>query len=84
MRALTVLVLASAMTLSGCAHNYVVTLNNGSRVTASTKPRLERGNYYFKDMQGRDSYVPAGRVREIAPASMAEDEASKFKVPAQK
>jgi hypothetical protein len=81
MRVLLVLILGSAIALSGCAHQYVLTLTNGTRVTSSTKPRLERGNYYFKDIRGRDSFVPAGRVREVAPASMAEDETSKFKVP---
>ena len=84
MKAPTILALASAMMLSGCANRYVLTLHNGARVTTSTRPRLERGNYYFKDSQGRDSFVPAGRVREVAPASMAEDETSKFKPPVQK
>jgi hypothetical protein len=79
MKTIALLSLLGCLALSGCAHNYVITLNNGSRFTTSTKPRLERGNYYFTDMNGRKSYVPGGRVREIAPASMASDEASKFK-----
>jgi hypothetical protein len=65
MKKLLFLIVAS-LALTGCAHNYLVTLNNGSQVTATTKPRLERGYYFFKDSQGRNSYVAAGRVREIS------------------
>jgi hypothetical protein len=65
--------------LSGCSHRYVVTLNNNMRLTATTKPRLKGGNYYFKDAQGKETYVPSGRVKEIAPASMANEEKKPFK-----
>ena len=60
--------------LTGCAHNYVVTLNSGIRVSTTSKPRLVQGRYYFKDAAGREVALPAARVREIAPASMARDE----------
>jgi len=64
--------------LAGCARHYVVTLNNGSRISTMSKPRLENGNYVFKDAKGQPGSVFAGSVREIAPASMSKSENSKF------
>lgn len=58
------------LAFSGCARNYVLTLRNGSQLTADNKPRLKNGAYVFKDTQGQQMTVPAGRVAEIAPASM--------------
>ena len=65
--------------LCGCSHTYVITLNNGTKLVTASKPRLEKGMYVFKDAKGVTSYEPAGRVREIAPASMAQDKESDFK-----
>ena len=67
--------------LTGCAHNYVMTLTNGSQIITASKPRLERSSYVYKDAKGRDCFVPAGRVREIAPASMAKEEKPMFGAP---
>jgi hypothetical protein len=67
--------------LTGCQHQYVLTLTNGSRLTSANKPRLKNGIYVFKDAQGREARIAAGRVREVAPASMVKDEKSQFKVP---
>lgn len=73
--------LGGLLVLSGCARGYVITMNNGERIKAATKPHFERGFYYFKDASGRPAEpVSAGRIREIAPASMVEPEpASVFK-----
>ena len=60
--------------LTGCAHNYVVTLSTGMRLSATSKPRLVQGRYYFKNAAGQEVFLPAVRVREIAPASMAKEE----------
>ena len=67
--------------LSGCAHQYVMTLTNGTRITSSTKPRLEHGAYYYKDSHGQRLAISAGRVREIAPASMVKEEKPMFGAP---
>ncbi len=70
--------------LTGCAHSYVMTLTNGTQIFTASKPRLERSSYYYKDARGRDCFVPAGRVREIAPASMVKEEKPMFGAPPKK
>ena len=57
--------------LTGCANRYVITLNNGSRITTKGKPHLENGAYAYKDTKGEPGSVFAGSVREVAPASMS-------------
>ena len=76
-RFLPALLLLSVL-LAGCARNYVITLNNGTRVTTRGKPKLQGGTYLFKDAKGQPAQVSAGRVREIAPASMAREESTQF------
>jgi len=76
--------LLGLIALSGCSHRYVMTLNNGTRITTANKPQLKGSTYYFKDRSGRTNSEPAGRVREIAPASMVSDENTKFKAPTRK
>jgi hypothetical protein len=48
------------------------------QITTASKPKLQHGQYVFKDGAGRLQYVSQGRVREIAPASMAGDDKRKF------
>ena len=56
--------------LAGCAsHQYVVTLNNGYRMMATGKPKLEGLNFVFTDPKGRTNSIPSVRVRAITPVS---------------
>jgi hypothetical protein len=50
-------------------------------MTTSSKPKLKNGFYYFKDPQGKETFVSQGRVREIAPSSMSKDEKTQFRAP---
>ena len=78
MSKISLLILLSLTVLCGCAHTYVITLDNGKRITTASKPKLENGRYVFKDAMGHPSYVATGRVREIAPASMMKEEKPMF------
>lgn len=77
MRTLILLVLIALLT-GGCARRYTITTNGGGQIQAKGKPRLEGGAYIYKDLQGRPSSVPAGRVREIAPASMVQSSKDQY------
>lgn len=78
MKKLVFVLLVGQSLLCGCAHTYVITLSDGRRITTAGKPRLENGRYTFKDNAGRPASVSAGRVKEIAPASMVEEEKPMF------
>jgi hypothetical protein len=63
------ILLTGLLLLCGCARHYVITMSNGSQIGTRSKPQFKNGVYVFKDANGNESYVPAGRVTEIAPAS---------------
>ena len=67
------------LSLCGCAHQYVMKLTNGMKISTPSKPQLRGSNYYFKDARGEEQAIPQSRVMEIEPESMAKEE-SKFKV----
>ncbi len=71
MKKSTPLLLLMLFVALGCARHYTITTNNGSQILARGKPRLENGAYIYTDTQGRRASVPAGRVREVSPSSMA-------------
>ncbi|HEY5911408.1 MAG TPA: hypothetical protein VJA21_12480 [Verrucomicrobiae bacterium] len=78
-RLLTSLLIALLLVTCGCARHYIMRLSNGGQLTTYSKPRLKGASYYFKDAKGQLRVVPASRVAEIMPASMAKEEKSPFK-----
>ena len=72
------LLLIALVASSGCASHYVITLSNGMQIDTKGKPKLKDNSYTFKDALGRESSISAGRVSQIAPASMAKDSHSTF------
>ncbi len=81
MNRLALSLMVGCLTLCGCARHYVLKLSNGSEFNTRSKPRLVDGSYHFKDAQGRDSSIPASRVVEVAPASMAHEDERTFTPP---
>jgi hypothetical protein len=71
---MAVLLLIGALTLSGCASNYVMKLNNGAQITSVGKPKLKDNTYYYRDAKGTTHAIATSRVREVEPASMASQE----------
>lgn len=80
MKTTVILLLFSVLALSGCSRHYVMTMNNGTQVVATSKPRLQGGTYYYKDANGTEQVMPQGRVRQVSPGSSAKVEANPFKV----
>jgi hypothetical protein len=60
----------------GCARNYAITTSSGRVITTNGKPVYDKANSCFRytDVRGEARTIPAGSVREIAPASDARDE----------
>jgi uncharacterized lipoprotein YajG len=56
---------------AGCKSPYKITLTNGTVLTTSSRPKLDKttNSYTYKDAQGKTVVIPAGRIREIEPLS---------------
>lgn len=67
-----------ALSLCGCAHQYVMKLTNGQQVTCPGKPKLKGAYYCYKGPHGEEEAIPQSRVLEVEPASMVSEE-TKFK-----
>ncbi len=74
MKRLALPLLFGLLALAGCSTQYVIKLTNGAEITTPSKPKRQGGAYVFKDAKGEQRMIPAGRVREIEPASMAKQE----------
>jgi hypothetical protein len=81
MKKLAAPVLLSLVLLCGCAQHYVIKMTNGGEVTTRGKPKLNGAHYEYKDVNGKAQRIPAGRVTEIEPATMAMREKSFFTSP---
>jgi hypothetical protein len=78
---LWVVLLVGAASLTGCSHQYVMKMSNGSKIVTAGRPTLEKdkGSYAYKDAHGEKHYVSQARVVEIEPASDAAKEEPKPK-----
>ena len=65
------LLLLGTVFLTGCLHNYDITLVNGMVITRVSKPKLDKENgfYTYRNIKGEKRTINAYRVVEIAPHS---------------
>ncbi len=68
---LLILTMGVALWCAGCARNYNITTTSGRSITSRGKPKYDKENsvFVFTDANGRERSIPAGSVRQIAPAS---------------
>ena len=61
--------LLGTVLLTGCMHNYDLTLVNGTKITGVSKPKFnkETGAYTFTNVRGEQRSISASRVAAIAP-----------------
>ena len=79
MKRIWLVLLIVPLVLAGCARHYVITLNNGTCITAQGKPQIKGGSYLYKDAQGKPATIGASRVADIAPASMLKKQPNQLK-----
>ena len=72
---LALLLIAAAVGSAGCTHLYQVTFTHGSMITVRGQPKYDKATDTFSltMMDGQMGKVPAMSIREITPASMAND-----------
>lgn len=63
--------LLALLLCAGCARNYNITTTSGRVITARGKPHYDKATsvFVFTDATGQERSIPAGSVRQIAPAS---------------
>lgn len=72
-RKLALALLLSLTVLCGCAHQYLLELNNGSQVIARSKPKPQGTSYYFTDTSGEEHLIPQNRVVKIKTISVVNE-----------
>ena len=77
----TLILFLSLAVLTGCARQYVIKKSNGVKIVTASKPKLKNGFYTFKDAAGNQNRVSQNQVLLIEPASMAEEEKTRFTPP---
>lgn len=69
--------------LCGCAQHYIMKLSNGYQIDSIGRPKLEHGNFRYRDALGHDHLIPESRVLEMEPSSMSAEEQKTFTPPQQ-
>ena len=66
--------LLSLTGLCGCAHEYLMKLNNGDQIISVSKPKLQGASYHFTDQMGGQHVIPQNRVVKIRAVSVVNEE----------
>jgi len=73
-RKLALTLLASLAVLCGCAHQYLIKIDNGDQIISPSKPKLQGTGYHFTDDAGMEHVMPQRRVVKIEAVSVVKAE----------
>jgi hypothetical protein len=73
-RGLALTLLVNLAVLCGCAHEYLLKLNNGDQIIAVSKPKLQGTNYHWTDDSGMEHMIRQSRVVKIESISVIRPE----------
>lgn len=65
--------LVGLVCLCGCAHQYLLKLNNGDELFALTKPKLQGTNYIYTNRVGSPCLIPQIYVAKIRAVTLVEE-----------
>lgn len=71
---LALTLLLSLSVLSGCAHDYLITLDNGDQVLSLSKPKRHGDHYRFTGDDGVGCVIPEKRVLKVRAVSLPQEE----------
>jgi hypothetical protein len=71
---LALLLVFSLLGLCGCAHQYLMKLDNGDQIISLTKPKRQGTTYHFTDRAGAQHVIPESRVLKIRAVSVVNEE----------
>lgn len=56
-----------ALSLAGCANEYLIVTNDGTIITTEEKPQLDKdtGMFEFEDSEGRTQQIPQTSVKSM-------------------
>ncbi len=56
-----------ALSLTGCAHEYIINTTDGRMITTNEKPELdsETGMLHYEDEDGRDQQIKKDEVKQM-------------------
>lgn len=67
--------LVSQAVLCGCAHQYLLKLDNGDQLLSYSKPKKQEDSYHYTGATGVNFLVPQNRVVKIKAVSVVKEEA---------
>ncbi len=72
---LALALLISQAVLCGCAHQYLLKLDNGDQLLSYSKPKKQGDSYHYTSETGVNYFVPQNRVVRIKAVSVVKEEA---------
>jgi hypothetical protein len=78
---LALALLVSLSVLCGCAHQYLLSLDDGDQILSRNKPKRYGNLYQFMGNDGVEHVIPQARVTRIRPVTIPKEEQAPVSTP---